>query len=75
MQRFLEVAHAALPLASGARGTVGVLYGDPENLRAAKALRLKTILVRGYRKPHSRKASPYIDHRVESSLILRATPS
>lgn len=52
-----------------------LIEDSPENLRAAKALRLKTILVRGYRKPHSRKASPYIDHRVESSLILRATPS
>ena len=46
-----------------------------ENLRAAKALRLKTYLVHGYRKPQSRKASPYIDHRVESSLIFRANPS
>jgi putative hydrolase of the HAD superfamily len=46
-----------------------------ENLRPAKALRLKTYLVHGYRKPQSRKASPYIDHRVESSLIFRANPS
>jgi putative hydrolase of the HAD superfamily len=46
-----------------------------ENLRAAKALRLKTYLVHGYRKPQSRKASPYIDHRVESNLIFRTHPS
>jgi putative hydrolase of the HAD superfamily len=45
-----------------------------ENLRAAKALRLKTYLVHGYRKPQSRKASPYIDHRVESNLIFRTHP-
>lgn len=39
-----------------------------ENLRSAKALGLKTYLVHGYRKPRTRKASPYIDHRVESDL-------
>jgi putative hydrolase of the HAD superfamily len=52
-----------------------LIEDSAENLRAAKALRLKTYLVHGYRKPQSRKASPYIDHRVESSLIFRANPS
>jgi putative hydrolase of the HAD superfamily len=51
-----------------------LIEDSAENLRAAKALRLKTYLVHGYRKPQSRKASPYIDHRVESSLIFRANP-
>lgn len=52
-----------------------MIEDSPENLRAAKSLRVKTWLVHGYRRPSSRKASPYIDHRVESSLILRTTPS
>ena len=45
-----------------------LIEDSAENLRSAKALRLKTYLVHGYRKPRTRKASPYIDHRVESNL-------
>jgi putative hydrolase of the HAD superfamily len=52
-----------------------LIEDSAENLRPAKALGLKTFLVHGYRKPQSRKASPYIDHRVESSLIFRVNPS
>jgi putative hydrolase of the HAD superfamily len=52
-----------------------LLEDSSENLRPAKALGLKTYLVHGYRKPQSRKASPYIDHRVESNLIFRVNPS
>jgi putative hydrolase of the HAD superfamily len=52
-----------------------LIEDSTENLRPAKALRLKTYLVHGYRKPQSRKASPYIDHRVESSMIFRVNPS
>jgi putative hydrolase of the HAD superfamily len=45
-----------------------LLEDTPENLRAAKRLGMRTLLVRGYRKPVPRKASPYIDLRLESNL-------